>query len=618
VGGFLGICLLVSFACVFLFSGQASAAINPQINFQGKLTNTDGTNVADSTYSVVFSLYSVGSGGSAVWTETQGSVATTSGVFRVALGSVTTLPGSVDFNSASIYLGIKVGADAEMTPRIQFTAAPYAFNSDKLGGLTSAAFVQLSPGSQQTGNINVSGNVTAGGTYNGNTFSSSTLQFSAASAASLVAASGQNFSVDSGSSGTVAVGTTNATAITLGKAGAAVNTPGGLTINSGTTVPTADQVAIDNTSSTGVTTAGINGLSVKYKGGAAAIESSGLRVDYTPGTSSGGTWSGMRVVAGPTGAVAGVTEYGIKLEGPTTPGAGAEEGLYVGSGWDIGLDIASGGIQMAAQADPGTPASGQLRIYAKTIAGRVLPKWIGPSGVDTPFQASFGFNRVAMVMPAGGATLTSFGTTSTNVGTISNPAPASTNLFTSIRRFRDTSAALGGSLASHYQTNLMAWRGNAAGLGGFFYTTRFGLSTLQSGNRGFWGLADVTSAPTNVDPTTATAPGKLGIAINANSGNLKWVNNTTGSAPTVADLGASFPVNTTDLYELIIYSAPNSSSITYRVKDITTGSVTSDTTVSTNIPANTTFLAPQMWMTNNATAAAVAWDSGGWYLESDN
>jgi hypothetical protein len=137
------------FFVVAIMPSHTKAAINPQINFQGKLTNTDGTNVTNGTYSIVFSIYTVSSGGSNVWTETQPSVSVTDGVFRVALGSVTALPGSVDFNTNALYLGIKVGADAEMTPRVQFTAAPYAFNSDKLGGLASSGFAQLGPSTVQ-------------------------------------------------------------------------------------------------------------------------------------------------------------------------------------------------------------------------------------------------------------------------------------------------------------------------------------------------------------------------------------------------------------------------------------------------------------------------------------
>ena len=129
---------------------QAHAAINQQINFQGKLTNPDGTNVTNGTYSILFSIYTVASGGVAVWTETQSSVGVTDGIFRVALGSVTALPGSVDFNSASIFLAVKVGGDPEMAPRVQFTSSPYAFNSDTLDGRDSTGFVQLGVAAAQT------------------------------------------------------------------------------------------------------------------------------------------------------------------------------------------------------------------------------------------------------------------------------------------------------------------------------------------------------------------------------------------------------------------------------------------------------------------------------------
>ncbi|MBC7707616.1 hypothetical protein H7Y63_00115, partial [Polaromonas sp.] len=420
--------------------------------------------------------------------------------------------------------------------------------------------------------------------------------------------------------GTGAVNLNGATTITNANAAAT-----SLTVNSGTTVPTADQVSISNASSTGVTTAGVNGLHVNYKGGAAAVESSGVIIDFAPGGTTGGTWSGLRIAANATGAAAGVTEYGIKLEGPTTPGSGTESAIYIGSGWDIGLDIQSGGLQMAAQNDPTTPTANNLRFYAKSIAGRVLPKWMGPSGVDTPVQANLGFNRISYMNPAGGTTLTTFvggtGSLFTNTGTANNPTPASTNLLTSTRRATFSSGATAGTVASHRQSTLQVWRGNAANLGGFFYTIRFGAETLAAGNRAFVGLSDSTAAITNVDPITSTAPGKIGVAINANTGNWKWVNNVTGTAPTVVDLGASFPVNATDLYELIIYCPPNGSTITYRVTNLSTnsaGSAQVTGTATTNIPTNTTFLAPQFWITNNATAAAAMLAFGGWYLESDN
>jgi hypothetical protein len=107
------------------------------------------------------------------------------------------------------------------------------------------------------------------------------------------------------------------------------------------------------------------------------------------------------------------------------------------------------------------------------------------------------------------------------------------------------------------------------------------------------------------------------MAINANTGNWNFVNNVAGTAPTVTPLGASFPVNTTDLYELVMFAKPNDTVINYRVKNLSTGASVSSTTLTTNIPANTTYMAPQFWMVNVA-AAVATFDFGGWYLESDN
>ncbi len=141
-------------------SAIAATGINHTINFQGKVVNSNGTNVTDGSYTFVFKLYSVSSGGSAVWTESK-SLTVTDGVFQTNLGDTTSLPGSVDFNTDNIFLGINFNSDGEMSPRIQFTAAPYAFNSEKLGGLTAAQFAQLNPSSAQSGSLNVTGSVQA-------------------------------------------------------------------------------------------------------------------------------------------------------------------------------------------------------------------------------------------------------------------------------------------------------------------------------------------------------------------------------------------------------------------------------------------------------------------------
>ena len=203
--------LVIFFASnFFLFSSTAFAAvgINNEINFQGKLVNSSGLDVTDGTYTVVFSLYNVSSGGTAIWTETD-SVTTTAGIFQVELGANTSLPGNVNFNSSNLYLGIKVGTDAEMTPRIQFTAVPYAFNASALDGVVateSATGFNLQGGTSSQSTLQV-------------TTSGSNLTFQPGVAEGLtVESNGANgLTLDTGGNAAINIGNNNATSFVFGK-----------------------------------------------------------------------------------------------------------------------------------------------------------------------------------------------------------------------------------------------------------------------------------------------------------------------------------------------------------------------------------------------------------------
>lgn len=58
------------------------------------------------------------------------------GLFTVSINSLNRNLSGVDFNSDSIYLGVEYNSDGEMKPRIQFASVPYAFNAQKVNGVT--------------------------------------------------------------------------------------------------------------------------------------------------------------------------------------------------------------------------------------------------------------------------------------------------------------------------------------------------------------------------------------------------------------------------------------------------------------------------------------------------
>src|SRR3989339_1813549 len=120
--------ILTLFGFLILFFGFSAAAPVPaRINYQGILKDSAGLAVTNSSLSIKFSIYSGATGGSSLWTETQ-SVSVESGLYSVQLGSVTAIGPSV-FDGSTRYLGIKVGTDSEMTPRLPLISVPYALRA---------------------------------------------------------------------------------------------------------------------------------------------------------------------------------------------------------------------------------------------------------------------------------------------------------------------------------------------------------------------------------------------------------------------------------------------------------------------------------------------------------
>ena len=105
------------------------------ISYQGLLTDSAGGAVTGSK-SMIFSVYDEAGAIEPLWSETQ-VVDVSDGLFDVFLGDVTPLPDTI-FDGSLLYLGVKVDADDEMTPRQRMGSVPYAFMSGAAACLKSA------------------------------------------------------------------------------------------------------------------------------------------------------------------------------------------------------------------------------------------------------------------------------------------------------------------------------------------------------------------------------------------------------------------------------------------------------------------------------------------------
>ncbi len=207
------------FVVLFLNAAIVNAAITEEMDFQGKVVNSDGTNVSDGFYDFVVKVYDgAGSSATAIHTEnwtsanllsttmttapssggeslvyssdtnedslhvgqvlwnstknesviitsvdtssntlgispTQQAWATTDtitnriyvkdGIFTIPINTLQDADSlsASDFNQR-LYVGVNFNSDGEMKPRMELTAAPYAFNASVLDGVDSTSFLR--------------------------------------------------------------------------------------------------------------------------------------------------------------------------------------------------------------------------------------------------------------------------------------------------------------------------------------------------------------------------------------------------------------------------------------------------------------------------------------------
>ena len=140
---------------MFWFSASM-AAIPSKLTIQGRLD--EGSSLADGNYAMVFNVYNVSSGGTALYTESHtasNKVEVNNGFFKTTLGDLTAL--TLDFD-VPYWLGITIESDSEISPRVPLTSSSYAM---KAGGLVMDENLNIDSG---TLFVNISDNRVGVGT----------------------------------------------------------------------------------------------------------------------------------------------------------------------------------------------------------------------------------------------------------------------------------------------------------------------------------------------------------------------------------------------------------------------------------------------------------------------
>lgn len=124
---------LISVVGLLFHSIHILAQVPRIINYQGVLLGSNEQPVPEGEYKLTFSLYR--EDGTQLWTEIHDPVFIAGGTFHVHLGIHSPL--ALPFDE-QYFLGIKVGNDPELQPRMLLTSAAYSLNADMVGGIRAS------------------------------------------------------------------------------------------------------------------------------------------------------------------------------------------------------------------------------------------------------------------------------------------------------------------------------------------------------------------------------------------------------------------------------------------------------------------------------------------------
>lgn len=304
-----------------------------------------------------------------------------------------------------------------------------------------------------------------------------------------------------------------------------------------------------------------------------------------------------------------------------SPGGSTGEIQYNSSGTFLGATyakITNGYLNLKDSGVIAAANSGEVAIFADSHAGRILPAAHGNLGAHYDLQPALFGSSTYMWLASTAATVSiSWGSafTARNSGTgaaQTTPARASTNALTSMSRanFSTGTTATGASGVQTSET--IAWLGNAANLGGFFFHARFALEAISGTYRVLVGLSS-NNAALAAQPSTLNNT----FAMSLDSTDATWqIITRSATAVTKTDTGLTPTAGT--IYDLYLFCETNATTLYAQVRNAVTGAILyTSGALTTNLPVSTTFMYMQAHINSVTGTTAKLLALNRMYLESD-
>lgn len=277
----------------------------------------------------------------------------------------------------------------------------------------------------------------------------------------------------------------------------------------------------------------------------------------------------------------------------------------------VGTITVSQQVSLPAAPAAGVKVFGYLRVGENMLSQRSINSFS-----DYQFQPSMA-NAVMRYWKGNGngVTPTNYGFSIGIGGTLTTRTSATTSHYTYASKagYVATSAAINQPAGIRHQQAQFG-QGNSTDRGGFKFTGQFGFDTIGTGFRLFAGMFSNTAATSTTDPSAEI--NFIGICKDAADTTFQFMTNDGTSTATKTTTGITPVVGR--IYEFTIKTAPNSSTFYLEFKCLDPGALATQTlTVTTDIPVNTTMLAPRIEMNSGTySAVAVGIDIVGMYLET--
>lgn len=288
--------------------------------------------------------------------------------------------------------------------------------------------------------------------------------------------------------------------------------------------------------------------------------------------------------------------------------------------WDADQDASQGGNQFYTETIS-VPPMQSMTIKTVNVGGQMRWKVVSQTwgAALANKQNRLGQKQLIGCFTANAATGgTTIGTSMTVAGAYVSRSITTTNRFTAAKRFGVQSPSGPSQQASWRVASGQCFRGAGNDGGGFDYITRFGIAFRTANCNGFFGLCDNLNIPLGANTNPSSLTNCIGVGWDAGQTTFRLIYNDASGTATTTNLGASYPCNTQsiDWYELQISCVSGISTVSVRLKNLSTGSETTNT-ISTNIPATTSLMTNHAYMSTNSDNGTVVFDVSGFTLETD-